>query len=159
MTANGQGAAMLIPFQVTLDLCPEYPSFPACSRRVRGPSLEGQRTKALVLMEAASYRRLRSTKGGGRSLCSKEALHPVSGRLTRAWRIAGEPAAQVGRSRQQRGTIVGADALRQTMHEQIELVQDGEPIAAAGNRRGHQRRADRYPDRGADFVAELADQE
>jgi hypothetical protein len=91
------------------------------------------------------------------------AARDVSGPLTRAARlarrIAGEPAAEVGRSRQQRGRIVGAGTLRQAMHEQIELVQDGDPVTAADDGRGRKRRADRYPDRGADFVAELADQE
>src|SRR5262245_14893856 len=85
----------------------------------------------------------------------------VSGWLTRAgrlaWRIAGEPAAQVGRSWQQRAAIVGAGALSQAMHEQIELVQHSDPVAGAGEGRGHQRRAHCYPDCGADFVAELAD--
>jgi hypothetical protein len=45
------------------------------------------------------------------------------------------------------------------MHEQIEIVQAGNPVTAAGDGQRRQRRADRYPDRGANFVAELADQE
>jgi hypothetical protein len=36
---------------------------------------------------------------------------------------------------------VGAGALRQALHEQIELVQDGDPVAAAGDGGGRQRRA------------------
>jgi hypothetical protein len=74
-------------------------------------------------------------------------------------RIAGEPAPQMRRPRQQGRPIARAGARREPVDEQVELVEDGCAVAATGNRRGRDGRAHAHLDGAANLVAELAHQE